>query len=287
MSKFLVTGATGFLGKALVKRLEALSHKVMGLSSRSGDITDPKTFENIPPIKFDRVFHLAGKTFVPDSWANPGEFIRINCEGTRNVLEFCAKASFPITFPSAYVYGIPKRLPIDENVLPQPNNPYALSKYMGEVLCDYFARIHQVSVTMLRFFNVYGEGQDSRFLIPHIINRAVSNQTVLLKDLEPKRDYVYIDDAVDALIATIVWNDPGSRCYNIGSGKAYSVIEVVEMIRSILNVDFEIRCLNEKRRNELNEVRANSEKALVELGWSCSHSLEQGLSKMIEKERCL
>src|SRR5207237_1415928 len=147
------------------------------------------------------VIHLAGKSFVPDSWKDPQEFMRVNAEGTRNVLEFCRKNNIPLIFMSSYVYGIPVRLPIDENHPVTPSNPYAQSKYEAEKICIMYAEKYKIPVTIVRPFNIFGPNQPEHFLIPKIIQQAldVSSTRIELQDLSPRRDYIYMDDLLDAI----------------------------------------------------------------------------------------
>lgn len=284
MARFLVTGASGFLGRALVQHLRASSNDVVELSSRAGDIADRNVFAALHNHKFDRVFHLAGKTYVPDSWETPGEFLRINCSGTANVLTFCKEHSVPVSVASAYVYGVPRCLPISEDVLPRPNNPYALSKHLAELICEFYSRVFDLPITVLRIFNVFGLGQDDRFLVPTIIRQARERGVVELDDLSPRRDYVYSKDVVSALISTLSM-DRGYNVFNIGSGVSHSVAEVVEAIRTTLGISFKISCRGLRREHEIDNVVADISRARKGLGWSPAYSFADGLKDMLIQEQ--
>lgn len=284
MGRFLITGASGFLGRSLVCQLHALSHEVVELSSRSGDIADPNIFTALRNDRFDRVFHLAGKTYVPDSWKTPAEFLRINCIGTANVLAFCKEHSVPVTVASAYVYGIPRCLPISENEPPRPNNPYALSKYLAEQICEFHARTFGLPISVLRIFNVFGQGQDDRFLVPTIICQARGKGVVELGDLSPRRDYVYSKDVISALITTLSV-DRGYNVFNIGSGVSHSVAEVVEVIRAVLGVSFEVVCRGLRREHEIDNVVADISRARSILRWSPAYSFADGVNDMLVQGR--
>ena len=130
MARILVTGAPGFIGRALCRSLRVCGHEVAQLSRSDGDISEPATLGQIGPIK--HVFHLAGRTFVPDSWKDPLGFHKANVIGTGNVLEYCRLQRARLTFISAYLYGLPDRFPVWELCAPRPNNPYALSKHLAE-----------------------------------------------------------------------------------------------------------------------------------------------------------
>lgn len=280
MGRFLVTGASGFLGRALIRKLCAQSHEVVELSSRSGDIADPALFTTLRNERFDRAFHLAGKTYVPDSWKAPNEFLRVNCVGTMNVLEYCREQEIPVTVTSAYVYGIPSRLPIPESETPKPNNPYALSKYLAEQTCEFYAAYHGMDVTVIRPFNIFGPGQKTHFLIPQIISQIRARKTIRVKDLAPRRDYIYIDDFVHALIKTL-GGPCGYNVFNIGSGSSLSVRELIAAIQSVAGTELSVISEGEVRSNEIDDVYADTSKAREILGWAPNLTFQQGIERMI------
>lgn len=276
--KMLVTGAPGFIGRALCCALRAKGHEVLELSRRDGDIANPATLAAIGPV--GQVFHLAGRTFVPESWEDPLEFHRTNVLGTGNVLEYCRRTGARLTFVSAYLYGLPDRLPVWEQCLPRPNNPYALSKYLGEQLCEFYAAYHKVGVTVVRPFNLFGPGQKAHFLIPHILNQVLARQTIRVKDLEPRRDYLYIDDLVDALVKTSRGSG-GYNVFNIGSGASMSVRELIDEIQAVAQTKLEVAGGGEVRRNEIDDVFADIGKAKALLDWTPKFTFRQGVERMI------
>lgn len=284
MNKILVTGAGGFVGKALVRRLQGASYDVIQLSSKDGDIADPDTLKKISDVRLSRVFHLAAKTYVPDSWSNPMAFYRTNILGTANVLELCKTARVPVTYVSAYLYGIPDRLPIAEDSPIRPNNPYALSKQSAERLCSSYHTIHGIPVTVLRPFNAYGIGQNEKFLIPTVVKQALYEPAILVNDLAPKRDFIFLDDLVESLVRTLE-GDKGYRVYNIGSGESYSVKEVIDIAQSIAQTRKAIVCQDKKRTSEIDNVVADISKAKLELNWCPRHSFHDGMEKIISSMR--
>ena len=166
MRNILVTGASGFIGTALVARLRALGLTALTMDFEDGDIATNGTLAKFIQPDIEHVFHLAGRTFVPDSWGNPQTFYQTNVLGTVNVLEFCRTKMIPLTYISAYVYGHPDTLPIREDSATRPNNPYAFTKRMAEQTCEFYAEAFGLPVTVIRPFNVYGIGQAETFLIP-------------------------------------------------------------------------------------------------------------------------
>ena len=258
---------------------------VVAVASADGDISDKETLVAFEQLDVAHIFHLAGKTFVPDSWDNPYAFFQTNVLGTVNVLEFCRRTLTPLTYVSAYVYGHPDTLPIREDSVARPNNPYAMTKRLAEEACEFYASTYGITVTTIRPFNVYGIGQAEAFLIPSIIRQALSNlNRIILKDLAPKRDYVYLDDLLRAIIATVAKSD-GYRIYNIGSGVSLSVQDVVDAVQKIIGSNKDIICDNVIRPNELLNVVADISKAKEELGWYPEYSFEKGIEKIIDSKR--
>lgn len=278
MSRILVTGAKGFIGQALCKRL-AKDHDLITLDRSKGDITDPKIFLNVESV--DHVFHLAARTFIPDSWQETTEFLNSNVIGTANVLDFCKRVNASLTFVSAYIYGKPETLPIKEDTLPRPNNPYALSKYISEQVCHFYANYHNLDITIIRPFNIYGPGQPKHFLIPKIVNLVKNGQDIELFDLVPKRDYVFIDDLVDALIKTSKLKLQGFNVFNIGSGKSISVQDVVDVIQEIAGTSLDVTCKEQKRLQDLDDVVADISESFMKLKWIPITGFKEGIKKTL------
>lgn len=280
MSKILITGATGFIGRALSKALKNQGYDLILMRSANGDIARLDTFDQYRDADISHVFHLAGKTYVPDSWSNPQAFYQTNVLGTTSVLEFCKSRRVPLTFVSAYIYGHPEILPIKEDSRIQPSNPYALSKRLAEQACEFYSHTHDLPISVIRPFNVYGLGQDEKFLIPSIIRQALTGEKIVLQDLEPKRDYVFLDDLVEALTATLVPSD-GYKVFNIGSGSSLSVKEAVDIIQDVAKTKKEVVSEKKVRSNELMDVVADISKAQKILGWYPRYTFRQGIERMI------
>ncbi|MBE7445045.1 MAG: NAD-dependent epimerase/dehydratase family protein [Planctomycetia bacterium] len=279
----LITGSRGFIGSALKAKLINLHFDIIEVNSQKGGINNPKTFEGLLSQDITHVFHLAGKTFVPDSWKIPDTYFTTNVFGTQNVLEFCRKYKISLTFVSAYVYGKPETLPIAENCTIRPNNPYAQSKYLAEHLCRFYAQEFNLKVNIIRPFNAYGIGQDKRFLIPSIINQALHDNAIILHDLSPKRDYIYLSDLIDALILSMTYIQNAS-VYNIGSGNSISVKDIVSTVQKILGTDKPVISKEMPRKNEIFNIIADITKANKELNWYPRHSFRDGLKQIVEYE---
>ena len=160
----IVTGASGFIGAALVESLRQSGHDVTALTRDRGDVTTAEYWRSLP--KADHLVHLAARSYVPDSWKFPSEFIATNVTGTARAVEYCRGVGAHLVLVSAYVYGVPQRLPVTEDHPVAPNNPYALSKVLAEQACSFHASVTGLPVTIIRPFNIYGPGQQGPFLVP-------------------------------------------------------------------------------------------------------------------------
>lgn len=277
----LVTGATGFIGRALVASLQPQAQKVIALGSSDGDICKPDTLRKWLGEKVGAVVHLAGRSFVPDSWQDPGAFIAVNAGGTSRVLEFCRQTGARLVLVSGYVYGVPESLPISESAPVRPNNPYALSKSLAEAVCSFYATHCGVHATIIRPFNVYGSGQPSHFLIPKILRQVLAGTEIEVMDLEPRRDWVYVDDVASALVAAVQHGNDGYNVYNVGSGVSHSVADVIAIAQEVAKTRLAVRSLEVARLNELQDVVADIAKARRELGWQPRVGLVDGIRRTL------
>ncbi len=282
MSKtVLVTGATGFIGRALLARLRAEGRDVLAIGSAQGDIGDPATLRALGRNQVGHVVHLAGRTYVPESWGDPRGFLETNVRGTLNVLEFCRDAGASLTFLSAYLYGVPGRLPIAEDAPRRPNNPYALSKHLAEEACRFYADHYKLAVTVLRPFNVYGPGQADRFLVPTVLRQVLRAQEIEVLDLKPRRDWLYVEDLVDAMSAAC-HAPSGYNVYNLGSGASHSVAELIRIVQDVAKTRLPVRSKATVRDNEIDDTVADIGRARAGLKWAPRTTLEEGVRLCLE-----
>jgi nucleoside-diphosphate-sugar epimerase len=280
MSTILVTGAAGFIGRKLVARLSSEGHSVVEFDVAQGDVTSVEDLERFAGLEIDHVFHLAGKTFVPDSWKNPFGFYQVNVMGTTNILEFCRKTGARLTYISSYLYGEPDYLPVDELHPVKSYNPYSQSKIIADSICQFYARYYNIPVTIFRPFNAFGPGQSALFLIPEIIEKVMNSNIseVEVMDLRPKRDYIFIDDLVDALVLSLN-NQLG--IYNIGSGYSKSVEEIIQLVMKHSGITKPYRSKAVTRPNEIFDLYAGISKAEAGLGWKPKTPFEDGIKQCI------
>lgn len=281
MPEVLITGANGFIGKALSDQLRHNHHRVTEITRADGDIAAATTWEKLPHHQL--VFHLAARTFVPESWNHPTEFIQTNTIGTLQALEYCRKNNASLVYISSYLYGNPLSLPISESAPVHTPNPYALSKKNAEDLCLFYRQCYGVNITIIRPFNLYGEEQNDSFLIPQLVKQAIEQQSYHVKDLAPKRDYLHIADFIRALMATI--DLKGLHIINLGSGISYSVQEIISLINQLEGKNYPIHCENIRRQNEIMDTVADISLANQLLHWKPAVSIETGLQRMLQHHR--
>jgi nucleoside-diphosphate-sugar epimerase len=274
----LVTGADGFIGKYLVAALTSSGHSVQTHSLADGDLAHCA----LEYTGISHVFHLAGKTFVPDSWADPCAFYTTNVVATANVLEFCRRSGASLTFISSYVYGPPRVIPITEDHPLQAFNPYAHSKVLAEEVCRFYAGQHGTPVAIVRPFNIYGPGQDGRFLIPTLVRQALApdSDAIEVADLRPRRDFLYVSDLIDLMLATLAGGASGA--YNAGSGVSTSIQEIGTILNSIVPYEKKLVSRGESRPHEILDVVADIRKAERELGWKPRVDIATGLRLTVE-----
>jgi GDP-4-dehydro-6-deoxy-D-mannose reductase len=277
MKSVLVTGADGFLGRHIQQDLTRHGFDVLPKRRTDGDVTEIITWDKFPSS--DYLVHLAGLTFVPASWENPTDFVQSNSVSTSHALDFCRKNKTKMIFLSTYLYSSKLQTPIKETDEIEPANPYALSKLLGEQLCSFYAKQFGVEVIILRPFNVFGSGQNLRFLIPSIISQAIKGDEISVLDIRPARDYVFIEDLLDAVHKSIT-SDLRFGIINVGTGIASTVEQLIFSLADVIGRKLTINSSNQERFGEINLTQADISQAKLLLGWQPKWSLSQGLREV-------
>ena len=288
----IVTGGKGFVGNALVKRLRAEGAKVFVWDLSEGmDITDWKSVLAFNAgKKIDLLYHLAAISYVPYSWKNPRDVISKNFCSALNVMEYCRlkKIKHAICL-SSYIYGHPKYLPVDEKHPLSGANPYAVSKIECENLYKSYCELFDLKVTAARPFNIYGKGQSEKFVISKIISSMKQKKKIALGNLFPKRDFVYIDDVIDALVLLAGRKGNKFDAFNIGTGKSHSVKQILETIFKVIGKRYKVKGKSTFRKNEMMNAVADITKMKKEFNWTPKYSLKNGIKEMIhscKREEC-
>jgi UDP-glucose 4-epimerase len=305
--RVLVTGAAGFIGSHLVDRLVADGHRVTGLDDLSTgrldnlsaarksklfgfhrfDITSADLMTVVARDEPDVVLHLAAQMDVRKSVADPLHDTRTNVLGTVNVLEACVRNQVPrVVFASSggTVYGTPPKLPATERMTLHPASPYGSAKAAAETYLAAYQRLHGLPGCSLRLGNVYGPRQD-----PHGEAGVVSvfagalvkgRPTTVFGDGTSSRDYVYVDDVVDAFVRCLGGKGDGRRL-NIGSGVGTTVRQLHTLVaRAVGSADAPE--FAPSRPGELPAIALDSGQARRALGWEPVVGLEQGLAQTVE-----
>tara|TARA_R100001143_G_C3361083_1_gene135894 strand:- start:18207 stop:19046 length:840 start_codon:yes stop_codon:yes gene_type:complete len=271
-----VTGSSGFIGSHLLPKLKKEGHTVTEISrTRNLDITNWEKVKDLKPCEI--IVHLAAKTFVPDSFNNPAEFYKTNYIATLHSLELARKWNARVIYMSSYFYGPPQYLPVDEKHILNPHNPYAQSKMQSEQLCGAYFRDFGIQCISFRLFNIYGKGQTGYFLIPEILEKIKNGGTVTLADPRPKRDFIHVNDAVNAIILATNKLNIGFEVFNLGTGVATSVEELVSIIYDRSPIKFKVKFTNKYRKGEILESIACIDKIRNNLNWNPKIDIKKGI----------
>lgn len=298
--KILVTGGAGFIGSHIVDKLIEKGDDVVIVDNLSTGreenlnkkakfyketICSKKLYKIFKKEKFDAVIHQAAQTSVIFSEKNPGVNAKVNILGTINLLELCGKFSVGkfIYASSAAVYGNPKYLPTDESHPQQPISNYGLSKYVSELYLKFYNSMYGLRCTSLRYSNVYGPRQNpygEGGVIAIFSNKILNGEgPTIYGDGSQTRDFIYVEDVVDANILALEKNSCGE--FNISTNKEISIREIYEKIKKILGKEIPAEYAREREGEILRSVLDNR-KAIKELGWKPKISIEDGLRRTID-----
>jgi len=302
--KILVTGTTGFIGSNILRRLVKTNNDKIYIFIRQNsklwrikditnkvnirivDLTDKEQVENsISEIKPEVVFHCAiygGYPFQTDQ----DQVIKTNFIGTVNLLEASIKQGFKafINTGSSSEYGI-KSKPMKETDFPDPVNVYGVAKLASTYYCRMSSIKYNLPIVTLRLFSPYGYYEESTRLIPYLITSMLRNKEIKLGSPDAVRDFIFIEDAVEAYIKSVNMIDkiePGT-ILNIGSGVDTMVIDIFWVLKGIIGYQGKFTVQGAPRdSDELKVWRANINRVQTILGWQPKYSLREGLNETIK-----
>jgi UDP-glucose 4-epimerase len=301
--RVLVTGASGFIGSHVVRRLLRDGARVYAMSSRVSAVTLPPLADVIHDIEVveanlndlaslehavssvapQLVIHLAAFTHVGKSFYRVDENIQTNIHGTVNLLKALDGGYERFVYVgTGDVYG-EAPLPFREDGPVSPVSPYAVSKYAAERFCRMFQQIEGWPIVCLRPFNAYGPGQSGDRIISEIILSGLQGKPIRMTEGRQTREFTYVEDVAEAMARALVVPGIDGEVINIGCGDEVSIRDVALTVLELLGnpVEPEFGALA-YRPTEIWRMVGDSTKARTLLGWSPTHSLEDGLRLTIE-----
>jgi UDP-glucose 4-epimerase len=303
--RVLITGGAGFIGSHLANELHRRGHYVRVLDNLSSG--DPANL--LPDINFNRgevydvpklwsllqgvdvVYHLAARVSVPASILYPREYNEVNVQGTVCVLEACRDVGCVkrvVLASSATVYGDHATQPVNELMQTRPAVPYAVSKVAAELYLFTIGRSSNFETVALRIFNAYGPGQPlppaHPPVIPQFMQQILGRGSIIIDgNGSQTRDFVYIDDVVEALIAAMQAPNVDREIINVGSGVEIPVNQLVELISKITNTKANV-LYNSEAAGGIARLVADVTKAKQLLKYRPHTQLEAGLRKLLEQD---
>ncbi len=304
-TRALVTGGAGFIGSHLARRLIELGAHVTVIDDLSGGFR-----ENVPaaarfieaPILDDDalrdaargcrfIFHQAAMVSVPESVADPQRCAAVNIVGTERVLETAKEFAVKrvLFAASAAAYGGTPKLPSREDHVPDCRSPYAASKVAGEAMLSAFAHCYPISTVSLRYFNVFGPGQNANSAYAAAISAflkalASGKQPTIYGDGRQTRDFVHIDNVVHAnLLAAVSPREFKGEAINIGSGKRTSLLDVLEHMGRAIKINVK-PVFAEPRAGDVRDSVADVSRARELLGYEPIVDFSEGMARMLTSE---
>ncbi len=307
----LVTGGAGYIGSHFVKLLKEKNYKIIVLDNLSRGhkeaIPEDVIFEEVDLLdkaklrvtlfkyKIDVVVHFAAFAYVGESVQNPSMYFKNNVLGSYNLIETCRELYIKnfILSSTCSIYGNPDSIPISEETSPQPINPYAISKYLVELILKDYNKSYNLNYLILRYFNAagcdfdgnIGESHDPEpHLIPLVIDTALGNRDKIkifgddypTKDGTCIRDYIHVNDLADAHLKGIQYLSEGksSTLINIGTSVGNSVKEIINTVENISGVKINSEIV-ERRTGDPAILIADNKKAKKLLNWEPKFGLEE------------
>lgn len=307
-SNILITGGAGFIGSSLANvlvpnnKVVVIDDLSMGnfenleksdnLTKIKGSVTDNELLEKIfKENDFDYIFHLAAIASVADSVARPLETHRVNFDSMMTILEILRsnkKSLKRLVFSSsAAVYGDEPNFPKKEESIIRPLTPYAIDKFASEKMAMIYNNLYNVPASATRFFNVYGPKQNPQSpysgFISILVDRLKKNiPLTIFGDGEQSRDFVYIDDVIQALILIATSEDSKGQVYNVGTGNKISLNDLVELVQDITGKKLIVE-YSSPREGDI-KISVSDISKLKTLNFKANNSLKLGMEKYLSYE---
>lgn len=298
----LITGARGFVGRVLSRHLQSRGWQVReavmpgqseGPNCFACDIAELSQVRKLIERADDltHVFHLAAVTFVPASSADPAHTMRVNLQGTINLVE-CTRVLRPKTriiyVGSAAVYGAPRISPVTEEHRLAPRDPYAISKAAADQYCEYASRAYKTPIVRMRPFNHSGPGQSDQFVLSNFarqiarIERGEAPPVIRVGNIDAARDFLHVDDVVRAYEMAASSGVPG-QAYNVSSGVSRTIRSALEALLSRAAVSVAVEPDPERMRSvDVSNIAGSFSKLKADTAWEPAIPFERVLDDLLE-----
>jgi len=302
--RYLVTGGAGFIGSNIVDELVRRGHEVVVLDDLStgkeanlagvrGKIDlRAESITDLPAVQAacrgaDYVLHLAARTSVPKSVADPLETNHVNIDGTLNVLVTArdAKVRRLVYAASSAAYGETPTLPKVETMPPGPISPYGVTKYVGELYAQVFGRVYGLENASVRYFNVFGPRQDPTSQYSGVLSRFMlailqGQPPVVYGDGRQSRDFTYIDNIVDLTLRACEASGASGKVFNGGTGVRFTLNEVLKLLEKVTGKEIAAR-YDPPRTGDIRDSQADISLARRALGYEPLVPFEEGLRRTL------
>ncbi len=300
--KFGITGGAGFVGSNIAKLLIKEGHDVIIIDNlHTGkkknietildqvkffqvDIRDYKKIEKILN-SVDGIFHEAALTIVQESFSKPKEYHDVNVIGTENILKIGKKFNIKVVFASSSsVYGNVETIPITENFLCEPINPYGQTKLDDEILAKKYSE-DGLKVIGLRYFNIYGHGQTGTYagVITKFMNQLENRKSpMIFGDGKQLRDFIFVEDVAEANLAAME-SSVKNGFFNIGTGITTTITEIADLMTKLYNLKLKSEYLP-ALKGDVKSSQASISLSSKLLNWKYNTNLEDGLTKMLKNK---
>ncbi len=292
-TKILLTGATSFLGKRLQKKLSDKDFDVIATANhrvveKNIDVMDLVETDNlkkkISKVNPEIIIHAGALVNLSRDFSVGKKCFDVNTIGTMNLLdavkEYRPKCFIYISSEEVYGNG---PIPFKENQRLDPPSPYAVSKVAAEHLSSWYGKEYDFPVTIVRLGTFYGPEQPlEKYFVQTLLN-AINNKPIPCNSGKKKRDYIYVDDAVDLIIKIITSNNYSNMIINGAGGKSYRLLDVIKIIKKLTRSKSEVKFGSiPDRITERDEWLSDISQAKELFGWEPKISLEDGLRMMVE-----